>query len=286
MGSKTAVLTDSNSAITYAKAKELGVHLIPTPFFIDGELFYEDVTLTREQFYERMRQDASITTSQPAAGDLTDLWDKLLTEYDEIVYIPISLGLSTACEVAMGLAKDYGGRVEVVDNRRVSVMQKSSIIDAKNLAEKGKSAAEIKRILEDEKYNACAYITVDTLKYLKKGGRITPAAAAIGSVLNIRPVLIVSGDKLDGIAKARGLKAAKKVMLETTKKDLAEKFSVDDKVNVYAVTSCDERQTEEWRQEIAAYLKGYEVLSDYLSLSVTCHIGPGALAVAYAKTIS
>lgn len=284
MARKIAVVTDSNSGITQTQAKELGISVIPTPFFVNGELYLEDITLTREEFYEKLEEDAQISTSQPAPGDLIDTWENLLKEYDEIVHIPISSSLSTACETATMLAQDYDGRVQVVNNQRVSVMQKSSALDALHLAESGKTAKEIKDILEEEKFNACAYITVDTLKYLKKGGRVTPAAAAIGTVLNIKPVLIVFGEKLDSFAKVRGFKAAKKAMLDVAEKELKEKFSNDEMV-LYAVSTCDAEETENWRQEIAEHFPGYEVKSDYLSLSVTCHIGRGALAIAYAKVV-
>ena len=284
MDKNIAIVTDSNSGITQARAKELGVHVVPTPFFINGELYLEDITLSREEFYEKLVEDAEISTSQPAPGDLIDTWEKLLKEYDEIVHIPLSASLSSAYETAMMLSQDYDGRVQVVNNKRVSVMQMSSVLDALRLAESGKTATEIKTILEDEKFNACAYITVDTLKYLKKGGRVSPAAAAIGAVLNIKPVLVVFGEKLDSFAKVRGFKAAKKNMLEAVEKDLKEKFG-NDEMMLYAVSTCDAEETESWRQEIAEYFSDYEVKADYLSLSVSCHIGPGALAIAYAKVV-
>ena len=284
MDKKIAIVTDSNSGITQAQAKELGVYVVPTPFFINGELYLEDITLTREEFYEKLVEDAEISTSQPAPGDLIDTWEKVLKEYDEIVHIPISSSLSSACETAIMLSQDYDERVQVVNNQRVSVMQSSSVLDALRLVELGKTAKEIKSILEDEKFNACAYITVDTLKYLKKGGRVTPAAAAIGAVLNIKPVLIVFGEKLDSFAKVRGWKSAKKTMLDAVEKDLKEKFG-DDEMILYAVSTCDAEETESWRQEVAEYFPNYEVKADYLSLSVTCHIGPGALALGYAKVV-
>ena len=284
MEKRIAVVTDSNSGITQAQAKELGIYVVPTPFFINGDLFLEDITLTREAFFEKLDDDAEISTSQPAPGDLLDTWDKVLEEYDEVVHIPLSRSLSSACETAMMLANDYDGKVQVVNNQRVSVMQRESVMDALRLADAGKSATEIKEILEAEKFNACAYITVDTLKYLKKGGRVTPTAAAIGTVLNIKPVLIVNGEKLDSFAKVRGWKAGKKAMLDAVEKDLQEKFANDDML-LYAVSTCNEEETEEWRQEIAARFPGYEVRKDYLSLSVSCHIGPGALAIAYAKVV-
>ena len=285
MEKRIAVVTDSNSGITQAQAKELGIHVVPTPFFINGELFLEDITLTREAFFEKLDDDAEISTSQPAPGDLIDTWDKVLEEYDEVVHIPISCSLSSACETAIMLSNDYDGKVQVVNNQRVSSMQRESVLDALRLAEAGKTAAEIKEILETEKFNACAYITVDTLKYLKKGGRVTPTAAAIGAVLNIKPVLIVFGEKLDSFAKVRGWKAAKKAMLDAAEKDLQEKFTSNDEMVLYAISTCNEEETEEWRQEIAARFPGYEVRTDYLSLSVSCHIGAGALAVAYAKVV-
>lgn len=284
MDKKIAIVTDSNSGITQAQGKELGISVVPTPFFINGELYLEDITLTREDFFEKLVEDAEISTSQPAPGDLIDTWEKLLEEYDEVVHIPLSRTLSSSYDTAMMLSQGYEEKVQVVNNQRVSVMQKASVIDALRLVKAGKSAKEIKEILEDEKFNACAYITVDTLKYLKKGGRVTPAAAAIGAVLNIKPVLVVLGEKLDSFAKVRGIKAAKKTMLETVNKDLNEKFGQDEMI-LYAVSTCSKEETEIWRQEIAEYFPGYEVQADYLSLSVTCHIGPGALAIGYAKVV-
>lgn len=284
MAGKVAVVTDSNSGITQAQAKELGIRVIPTPFFIENELYLEDITLTRDDFFKKLNEDVMISTSQPAPGDLIDTWDELLKEYDEIVHIPLSDSLSSAYATTVMLSDDYDGKVQVVNNKRVSIMQKSSVLDALRLVEAGKSASEIKAILEEEKLNARAYITVDTLKYLKKGGRVTPTAAALGTVLNIKPVLLVWADKLDSFAKVRGAKAAKKTMLEVVEKDLAENFAGED-VSIYAVTTCDEEETEVWRQEVQKRFPDYEVKSEYLSLSVTCHIGPGALAVAYAKNV-
>lgn len=284
MAKRVAVVTDSNSGITQVQAKELGVHVVPNPFFIDGELYLEDITLTRDEFYEKLGDDAEISTSQPAPGDLIDTWEIVLEEYDEIVHIPISSSLSSACETTFMLSKDYDDRVQVVDNQRVSVMQKSSVLDAVRLVNQGKSAKEIKEILESEKLNACAYITVDTLKYLKKGGRVTPATAAIGAVLNIKPVLVINSEKLDSVAKTRGWKAAKKTMLEMVKKDLEEKYAGEDMV-LYIATSCDEETTKAWKEEVENYFSGQNVTADYLSLSVSCHTGPGALGIGYAKKV-
>ena len=284
MAGRVAVVTDSNSGITQAQAKELGIHVVPTPFFIDGELYLEDITLTRDDFFQKLNEDAEISTSQPAPGDLIDTWEMLLKEYDEIVHIALSSSLSSACATAIMLSNDFDGRVQVVDNQRVSIMQKSSVLDALRLIEQGKSAKEIKEILEAEKLNARAYITVDTLKYLKKGGRVTPAAAAVGAMLKIKPVLLVWAEKLDSFAKTRGVKAAKKTMFEAVENDLSENFSGED-MSIYAVTTCNEEETEEWRQEVQNRFPDYDVKSEYLSLSVTCHTGPGALAIAYVKNV-
>ena len=202
--SKVAIVTDSNSGITQEQGKELGIFVLPMPFFIDGELYLEDITLSQSEFYEKLGADSDISTSQPSPGEVMDLWDKVLEEYDELVCIPMSSGLSSTCATAITLAAEYDGRVQVVDNQRISVTQEQSVLDAMNLREEGKSAAEIKEILEKEKLQASIYITVDTLKYLKKGGRITPAAAAIGTVLNLKPVLQIQGEKLDAFSKARG----------------------------------------------------------------------------------
>lgn len=191
---KVAIVTDSNSGITQKQGKELGIYVLPMPFFIDGKMFLEDITLTQEQFYEKLGADSDISTSQPSPGDVMELWETLLKEYDEIVCIPMSSGLSTTCFTAISIAKEYKGRVQVVDNQRISVTQAQSVYDAMKLRDQGMSAAQIREILEREKLQASIYITVDTLKYLKKGGRITPAAAAIGTVLNLKPVLQIQGE--------------------------------------------------------------------------------------------
>ena len=222
---RIAIVTDSNSGITQTQAEELGVYVIPMPFYINEKMCLEGVTLTQEEFYEKLKKDEMISTSQPSPADLCDLWDKLLRDYEEIVHIPMSSGLSASCSTAMGLAIDYNGRVQVVDNQRISVTQRQSVIDARMLAEAGKSAAEIKKILTDQKFDSSIYITLDTLKYLKKGGRITPAAAAIGTVLNLKPVLQIQGEKLDAYAKVRGKKQAKRAMLKAMKKDWETRFS-------------------------------------------------------------
>ena len=216
--SKIAIMTDSNSGITQDESKELGVYVLPMPFYIDGKMYYEDIDLSQEQFYEKLKQDCEIKTSMPLVGDVTDQWEELLKEYDEIVYIPMSSGLSSSCETAYMLSQDYDGRVQVVNNQRISVTQRQSVMDAKQLAGQGKSAAEIKQILEEVKSESSIYIMLDTLYYLKKGGRITPAAAALGTLLKLKPVLQIQGDKLDAFAKARTAKQGKNIMIETMKK--------------------------------------------------------------------
>lgn len=281
---KIAIVTDSNSGITQEKGKELGVHVIPMPFYIDGELFLEDITLTQEAFYEKLASDCEISTSQPAPGEVMEFWDKLLKEYDEIVHIPMSSGLSSTCETAIMLSKDYDGKVEVVNNQRISVTQKTSVLDAVRLAKAGKSALEIKESLEAEKLEASIYITVDTLKYLKKGGRITPAAAAIGTVLNLKPVLQIQGEKLDAFAKVRGWKQAKKTMLDAMEKDLLHRFG-GKKMSLLAAYTCSAEEAKSWKEELEDRFPNYTIDMDPLSLSVACHIGPGALAVACAKEV-
>ena len=281
---KIAVVTDSNSGITQEKGKELGVHVIPMPFYIDGELFLEDITLTQEAFYEKLASDCEISTSQPAPGEVMEFWDKLLKEYDEIVHIPMSSGLSSTCETAIMLSKDYDGKVEVVNNQRISVTQKTSVLDAVRLAKAGKSALEIKESLEAEKLEASIYITVDTLKYLKKGGRITPAAAAIRTVLNLKPVLQIQGEKLDAFAKVRGWKQAKKTMLDAMEKDLLHRFG-GKKMSLLAAYTCSAEEAKSWKEELEDRFPNYTIDMDPLSLSVACHIGPGALAVACAKEV-
>ncbi|GFI43834.1 DegV domain-containing protein [Lachnospiraceae bacterium] len=279
---RVAIATDSNSGITQKQAKELGIRVLPMPFFINGELFLEDITLTQEEFYKRLLEDADISTSQPSPGDVIDLWDEILEEYDEIIYIPMSSGLSSSCETAMGLSKDYDGKVHVIDNQRISISQRQSVLDALEMAKKGMSAQEIDDVLMREKLEASIYITVDTLKYLKKGGRVTPAAAAIGTVLNLKPVLQIQGEKLDSFAKVRGWKAAKKTMLEAAAKDLAERFKGKE-MYIHAAYTCSEEEAKEWKGEIEEKFPGYDIHMDKLSLSVSCHIGAGSKAIACIK---
>ena len=275
---KVAVVTDSNSGISQDKGKVLCIRVFPLPFFINGELYLEDITITQEEFYQKLTNDADISTSQPAPGDLMDMWEEILQEYDELVYIPMSSGLSAACENAMMLSIEYDGKVQVVDNQRVSVTLKQSVLKAIDLVKEGKGAQEIKEILEAEGRESSIYITVDTLKYLKKGGRITPAAAAVGAVLNIKPVLQIQGGKLDAFAKARGWKQAKKIMLDAIEKDMEERFQ-GEPVCIQAAYTSSKEDAQKWKEEIQARIPNVEIDMDPLSLSVACHIGPGALAV-------
>ena len=283
---KIAIVTDSNSGITQEMGKTMGIHVIPMPFFIDGELFLEDITLTQEEFYKRLGEDSDISTSQPSPGEVMECWDELLKEYDEIVHIPMSSGLSSTCHAAQSLSQEYEGKVCVVDNQRISVTQKQSVEDAIVLRDAGKSASEIKEILEAEKLQASIYITVDMLKYLKKGGRVTPAAAALGTVLNLKPVLQIQGEKLDAFSKVRGWKAAKRTMLNAIEKDLNDRFAdVREDMVLGMAYTCSKEEAQEWKQEIAEKFPEYEIVEGPLSLSVACHIGPGAMAVTCMKKV-
>ncbi len=285
--SKIAIMTDSNSGITQDESKELGVYVLPMPFYIDGKMYYEDIDLSQEQFYEKLKQDCEIKTSMPLVGEVTDKWEELLKEYDEIVYIPMSSGLSSSCETAYMLSQDYEGKVQVVNNQRISVTQRQSVMDAKQLAGQGKSAAEIKQILEEVKSESSIYIMLDTLYYLKKGGRITPAAAALGTLLKLKPVLQIQGDKLDAFAKARTAKQGKNIMIETMKKDFEERFQSPDgkKMHLEIAYSDDKEAAEAFREEVKKAFPDNEIVMNPLSLSVSCHIGPGAIAIACSKAI-
>lgn len=279
-----AIVTDSNSGISQAEGKELGIYVIPMPFLVDGKLYFEDVDMNKEQFYHFLENDADLSTSQPSPGDVMDLWDKLLKEYDEIVHIPMSSGLSASCSTAMGLARDYDGKVQVVDNQRISVTMQQSVMDAKHLVAAGKSAAQIKEILEKEALESSIYLMVDTLKYLKKGGRITPSAALLGSALNLKPILQIQGDKLDAYKKVRGVKAAKKNMLEAMKKDVEGRFSdyvTKGQLKLHVAYTTDEETARKWKEEVQSVFPDIAISRmDPLSFSVTCHTGPGVLAIA------
>ena len=282
---KVAIITDSNSGITQEEGKQLGIRIVPMPFMINGETFEEDINLTQEEFYKRQAEDADISTSQPSPQAVTDLWDSLFAQgYEQIVHIPMSSGLSSSCETAMALAQEFDGKVHVIDNQRISVTQRQSVLDAIEMASRGLSAAQIEETLMRERLEASIYITVDTLKYLKKGGRITPAAAALGTVLNIKPVLQIQGEKLDSFAKVRGWKAAKKTMLDAMEKDINGRFA-GKKVHLEAAYTCSDEEALAWKSEIEKRFPGYEIQLDRLSLSVACHIGSGAMAVACSRVI-
>ena len=279
---KIAEATDSNSGITQDQAKQLGVHVLPMPFIIDGQMYYEGVDLTHEEFFRRMEEGADITTSQPSPGEVTDFWDKLLEEYDAVVYIPMSSGLSGSCQTAMLLAEDYEGKVYVVNNQRISVTQMQSVLDARDLIKKGYAAAQIRNILEETKFDSSIYVTVTTLKYLKKGGRITPAAAMLGTLLQIKPVLTIQGEKLDAFSKARTLKQGKTIMMTALKKDLETRFHDPEARHTWLeiAYTCSDEMAQEFKETVAEIYPDANICIAPLSLSIACHIGPGCLAVA------
>ena len=279
---KIAAATDSNSGITQDQAKQLGVHVLPMPFIIDGQMYYEGVDLTHEEFFRRMEEGADITTSQPSPGEVTDFWDKLLEEYDAVVYIPMSSGLSGSCQTAMLLAEDYEGKVYVVNNQRISVTQMQSVLDARDLIKKGYAAAQIRNILEETKFDSSIYVTVTTLKYLKKGGRITPAAAMLGTLLQIKPVLTIQGEKLDAFSKDRTLKQGKTIMMTALKKDLETRFHDPEARHTWLeiAYTCSDEMAQEFKETVAVIYPDANICIAPLSLSIACHIGPGCLAVA------
>ena len=289
MGKRVAVLTDSNSGITQKAAAELGISVLPMPFYINDELYYEDITLTQEDFYKHLQGDAEIHTSMPVVGEVLDRWDSLLKEYDEVVYIPMSSGLSSSCATARTLADDYDGRVQVVDNQRISVTQRQSVLDAVALAQQGYDAAAIKEYLEKTRHDSSIYIYVPTLKYLKKGGRVTPAAAALGTLLRIKPVLQIQGQKLDAFAKCRTVKASKTTMLKAIEDDIRDRFQLEGQPDQYwisgAYSGARDEEVEQWVSEIREGYPDKEIIMQPLSLSVSCHIGPGALAITVSKKL-
>ncbi|MDE7131379.1 MAG: DegV family protein [Lachnospiraceae bacterium] len=287
MAQKIAIVTDSNSGITQAQAKELGIYVLPMPFMINNETYYEDITLTQEEFYRRLAEGAEVITSQPTPESVMNLWDELLQDYDEIVHIPMSSGLSGSCQSAIMLAQDYEGKVEVVNNQRISVTQRQSALDALQLAKQGMNARQIKDFLEQDKFNSSIYIMLDTLYYLKKGGRITPAAAALGTILRLKPVLQIQGDKLDAFAKARTVSQGKSIMINAIRSDMEKRFggATPDNIWLEIAYSYDREAALQLKEEVQAQFPGFEIHVDPLSLSVSCHIGPGSLAVACCKKI-
>ena len=288
MAKKIAVITDSNSGITQSQAKELGIYVVPMPFMINEEPFYEDITLTQEQFYQRLSDNADVITSQPSPEEVMKLWDEVLESHDEIVHIPMSSGLSGSCQSARMLAQDYEGRVQVVNNQRISVTQRQSALDALALIDKGMDAASVREALEADKFNSSIYIMLDTLYYLKKGGRITPAAAALGTILRLKPVLQIQGEKLDAFAKARTVSQGKTIMLNAIKTDMEKRFggAAADNIWLQIAYTYDREAAEPFKAQVEETFPGFDVHMDPLSLSIACHIGPGALALACCKRLS
>ena len=288
MAKKIAIITDSNSGITQKQAAEMGIYVLPMPFMINNETYFEDITLTQNEFYERLASGAEVVTSQPSPDSVMKLWDELLEDHDEIVHIPMSSGLSGSCQSALMLAADYDGRVQVVNNQRISVTQRQSALDALQLAQKGMDAAGIKQFLEADKYNSSIYIMLDTLYYLKKGGMITPAAAALGTILRLKPVLQIQGEKLDAFAKARTVSQGKSIMINAIRNDMEKRFggALKDNIWLQIAYTYDLDAAMQLRDEVAAQFPDFDIHVDPLSLSVACHIGPGSLAVACCKKIS
>ena len=284
---KIAIVTDSNSGITQQQAKELGVHVLPMPFMINEETYFEDISLTQKEFYERLANGDDVVTSQPSPESVMNLWDGLLKEYDEIVHIPMSSGLSGSCQSALMLAQDYDGRVQVVNNQRISVTQRQSALDAMKLAERGMDARQIKDFLEADKFNSSIYIMLDTLYYLKKGGRITPAAAALGTLLKLKPVLQIQGEKLDAFAKARTTNQGKTIMINAIRNDMNNRFGGADKEKIWlqVAYTYNTDAAQVLKEELMDEFPGFDIHVDPLSLSIACHIGPGSLAVACCKKI-
>ena len=286
--SKIAIITDSNSGINFEEGKEMGVRVLPMPFLIDGKTYYEEISLSQSEFFEKLENDVDISTSQPSPESVMKIWDEALEEADEVVYIPMSSGLSSSCHTALMLADDYDGKVQVVDNQRISVTQRQSVLDALELAKRGLTAAQIKEELERVKFESSIYIMLDTLKYLKKGGRITPAAAALGSALRLKPVLTIQGEKLDAFAIAKTKKQGVKKMLSAIEDDINNRFGgVDHMENIHMeiAHTKNPEAAEELRQQIIEKFGVGQVDLYPLSLSIACHIGPGSLAVACSKVI-
>ena len=285
---RTAIITDSNSGVTAAEARELGVRVVPMPVIIDGQTYYEGVDLFPEEFYQMLRAGRDVSTSQPAPEDVTRLWDEALDEgYDEALYIPMSSGLSSSCQTAVILAADYGGRVLVADNHQISVPQKNAVRDALALAAQGLTAAEIKERLEEAGGDSLIYIGVDTLEYLKRGGRITPAVAAMGAVLGIKPLLAIRGERLDTFAKVRGTKHCKALLIESMQKSVESCRKQGIPIRIDAAGSFDRREEEaEWRELAAGAFPGEAIHYDPLSLSISSHTGPGAFAMGLSRRIA
>ena len=288
--SKIAVVTDTNSGITPEEGKDNGIFVIPMPFMINEKEYLDCVNLSQKDFYHFLSRGAEVTTSQPAAGDVISLWDSIFSEgYDEIVHIPMSSGLSGSCANALIYASDYDGRVQVVNNQRISVTQRQSAYDARYLAENGYTASKIKEILEETRYESSIYITIDTLDYLKKGGRVTPAGAALAKILNLKPILTIQGEKLDAFSKCRGLKQAKSIMINALRNDIENRLGGYDPENpsiwIEVAHTENEEAAEEFAREIQNTFPNCSLHIDPLPLSIACHIGPGSLAIACSKVV-
>ncbi len=273
------ITTDSNSGISQAEARSLGIRVLPMPIYINGELFYEDISITNEKFYEMQAAGADIKTSMPSPASLAEMWDGALTECGHVLHIPMTSGLSGSCGAAKALAEDYGGRVTVVDNGRISVPLRFAIEDALSMIRSGKTAEQIAEILTREGAEMAVYITVDTLKYLKQGGRLSPSAAALGTLLNVKPVLSIGCGKIDAHSKVIGMKAAKKAMFDAMEADISGRFK-GRRIRLGAAYTCSHDEALEWKREIEEHFPGLgEVTMDPLTLSVACHTGPGAIGI-------
>ena len=279
---KIAIATDTNSGITAMEGEKLGVFVLAMPVNLDETIHYEGIDITSEQLYDAMRQHRDVSTSQPSPGQLMELWDGILAKgYDEIVYIPMSSGLSGSCQSAALFAQDYDGRVQVVDNHRISVTQKESVISALRLVEQGYDAGQIRDFLEKHAYDASIYITVDSMEYLKKGGRVTPAAATLATVLNLKPVLTIQGDKLDAFAKVRGMKLAESKMIEAIHQDRAERFKgvPESRLLIETAGTLENGElAEHWRQQVQAEFPFAKVSYANLPCSIACHLGMNSVA--------
>ncbi len=286
---KIAVVTDSNSGITQLQATELGVHVIPMPVIINEKEYFEDIDLTHEEFYKMLAEGADVSTSQPTPAAVMDKWEELLKDHDQIVYIPMSSGLSGSYQSARMLAEDFDGKVCVVNNQRISVTQRQATLDAVSLVQSGMNAEEIMNYLEDNKFNSSIYIMLDTLFYLKKGGRITPAAAAIGTMLKLKPVLQIQGEKLDAFAKARTTSQGKTIMINAIRNDIISRFgglTEDKHIWLQIAHTNNEEAAISYRDEISELFPGYDIMIAPLPLSIACHIGPGSLAFACCKKMN
>ena len=279
---KIAIATDTNSGITALEGEKLGVFVLAMPVNLEETIHYEGLDITSEQLYDAMRQHREVSTSQPSPGQLMELWDGILAKgYDEIVYIPMSSGLSGSCQSAALFARDYDGKVQVVDNHRISVTQRESVISALRLAEQGYDAGQIREFLEKHAYDASIYITVDSMEYLKKGGRVTPAAATLATVLNLKPVLTIQGDKLDAFAKVRGMKLAESKMIDALHQDRAERFKDVPESRLLIETAGtleNEELAESWRQQVQAEFPFAKVSYANLPCSIACHVGMNSVA--------